>query len=122
MNLLKTDHRGKIIAVLGTKDRTGGFTLYANGLQELRGGEWQPFDGHYVTVRYETAGDLHRRFTATRIALVGVFALAFRKTKDDRTAFVTVDVDGQPRWAHEINPKKAGKALAFAKRVEQASQ
>jgi hypothetical protein len=114
----KLERRGKPLATLGTKT---GLILYEKGIEEIRG-DWQPFDGHYVEVRYETAGDLSRRFTATRIALVGVFALAWKKTKDKRTAFVTVEVDGQPLWIHEIAPDKAGKALAFAKKVSQASQ
>jgi hypothetical protein len=109
--------RGKPKANLFTK--TGGVTLYEKGIAQLRG-EFVAFADHHIDVRYETAGDIHRRFTATRIALVGVFALAFKKAKDDRTAFVTVSVDYEPWFVDEIAPDKAGKVLAFAKRVEAA--
>jgi hypothetical protein len=115
-------HReGKQLGYLWTKD--GGLILHEHGLKTLKTfghpSEWQEFADHDIAVRYESAGDLHRRITATRIVLTGVFALAFKKKKDDRTAFVTVDVDGQPRWVQEIDPNKAGKALAFAKKAQQ---
>jgi hypothetical protein len=113
----KRAQRGKPLANLFTKD--GGYTLYEHGISQIgRRGEFIAFGDHHIDIRCETAGEIHSRFTATRIVLLGVFALAFKKHKDGRAAFVTVTVDYEPRWISEVAPDKTGKALEFAKKVE----
>jgi hypothetical protein len=42
----------------------------------------------------ESAGDLSKRITATRLLATGVVALAWRKRKDDRSVFLTVEGPG----------------------------
>ena len=44
--------------------------------------------------RVETAGEVSDRFTATRLALLGPFALAFKKKKDNRELYLTVEGEG----------------------------
>lgn len=103
--------------------KTGGYQLYERGIAEIgRHGEFVPFADHRVDVRVETIGELSSRVTATRLLAVGVFALALRKKKDSRAAFLTVSVDGEPRWIGEVAGDKAGKAFAFAARVAAAQR
>lgn len=45
-------------------------------------------------MRVETYGQINRRVTATRLALIGVFALAATKQQDDRELYLTVEGDG----------------------------
>lgn len=42
----------------------------------------------------ETAGQLRSRYTMTRIATLGIFALAAKKKRDERQLFLTVEGDG----------------------------
>ena len=44
-----------------------------------------------AVARLESEGDLERRITATRIATLGVFALAVKKKTDHRRLFLTLD-------------------------------
>lgn len=113
--------RGKPLMNGFTKD--GGFTLYEKGVATIgRHGEFVAFADHHVDIRVETAGDFYRRITATRMVLTGLFALAWQKKKDNRSAFVTVDVDYEPRWVQELDPQKQGKMLEFATRLRIAQQ
>ena len=73
-----------------------------------------------ATARVETAGDIHRRVTATRMVAVGVFAFALKKKKDDRTLYLTVEGEGDA-FVMELKPKLETKAREFAARVSSAS-
>ncbi len=42
-------------------------------------------------IHYETAEQINRRITATRILALGVFALAFKKKQKDTTKYLTID-------------------------------
>ena len=42
-------------------------------------------------IHYETAEQISRRITATRILALGVFALAFKKKQKDTTKYLTID-------------------------------
>lgn len=42
-------------------------------------------------IHYETAEQINRRITATRILTLGVFALAFKKKQKDTTKYLTID-------------------------------
>jgi hypothetical protein len=59
--------------------------------------------GAYASV--ETDGAVVERFTATRIVLLGVFALAFKKKKDKRGLYLLVDGPGYA-FVAELDPKK----------------
>lgn len=64
----------------------------------------------------ESAGEIERRFTATRLVAFGVFALAIKKKKDKRELFLTVE-SGDGVIFVEVSPKKSAKARAFAARI-----
>lgn len=53
-----------------------------------RRGQSGPLAGARATI--ESVGDLHKRITATRLVTTGVFALALKKTRDDRQVFLTI--------------------------------
>ena len=44
-----------------------------------------------TSIHYETAEQINRRITATRILALGVFALAFKKKQKDTTKYLTID-------------------------------
>jgi hypothetical protein len=44
-----------------------------------------------LTARVEDSGTLNRRITATRLALLGPFALAAKKRQDDREVYLTIE-------------------------------
>ncbi|WP_157494279.1 hypothetical protein [Kutzneria sp. 744] len=44
-----------------------------------------------LTARVEDSGTLNRRITATRLAVMGPFALAAKKKQDDREVYLTVE-------------------------------
>ena len=44
-----------------------------------------------LTARVEDSGTLNRRITATRLATIGVFALAAKKKQDDREVYLTIE-------------------------------
>lgn len=73
-----------------------------------------PLAGARVTV--ETAGDIDRRITATRLILTGPFALAMRKKKDQRELYVSVENDGA-MFVVPVDPKKGAEARQFAAKV-----
>lgn len=47
-----------------------------------------------VRAHVESVGQLTTRITATRLATIGVFALALRKRADDRSVFLTIEGPG----------------------------
>jgi len=62
--------------------------------------------------RVDSAGDIDRRITATRLILTGPLAFGLRKKKDSRELYLLIEGDG---FAHveEVNPKKRKEALTF---------
>lgn len=78
------------------------------------GRESLPLAGARVTV--ESAGDVDRRITATRLILTGPFALAFRKKKDHRELYLTVENAGS-MFVVPVDPKKGEEARRFAAKV-----
>lgn len=66
-----------------------------------------------ITVRVETSGDVERRITASRMVLMGPLALAFRKKKDHRTLYFSVEGPGVG-WLAEVDPKDETKVRKFA--------
>lgn len=73
-----------------------------------------------AVARVETAGDLHRRITATRLVLTGVFALALTKKRDTRELYLTVEGEGYA-FAVAVKPSKGKEARAFAAKLNAAA-
>jgi hypothetical protein len=72
-----------------------------------------------ATCRFETSADLGSRITATRLAVLGVFALAARK----RTGHfcLTFELNGAPVKLASIPPKHEHDARLWAARFNKAS-
>lgn len=82
--------------------------------QTIRNGwDSKPLDG--VTARVESGSEMESRFTATRIALLGVFALAFKKKKGGEK-YLTID-GPDFSWIAEVNRKHVKDAMKFAAKV-----
>ena len=69
----------------------------------------------------DTDGEVVRRFTATRLMLLGPFALAFKKKKDRRGLYLMVEGDGFA-FVAECDPKKGAHARKFAALINQQGQ
>ena len=97
------------------------FVLHADGTVSKQGGKDRgrhPLAG--VEARVETGEELHRRVTATRVLLTGVFALALKK-KAGGTSFLTIEGPGFA-WVEEVDRKKKAKAVEFAAKVNAAAR
>ena len=97
------------------------FVLHADGTVSKQGGKDRgrhPLAG--VEARVESGEELHRRVTATRVLLTGVFALALRK-KAGGTSFLTIEGPGFA-WVEEVDRKKVEKATQFAAKVNAAAK
>lgn len=66
-------------------------------------------------VRVETSGQIRGRVTATRVALLGMFALAAQKKVDERQLFLTIEGDGF-QCVVQVDPSKSAAAREFAAR------
>lgn len=83
----------------------------------MSGNRW-PLAGAHAEVT--TTGAVSSRFTLTRFLLLGPFALAFKKSKDNRTVWLTVTTTkGEQRVALSGNAER--EAHAFAARVNSAA-
>lgn len=69
----------------------------------------------------DTDGEIVRRFTASRLLLMGPFALAFKKKKDQRGLYLIVEGDGFA-FVVDCNPKKGIEARKFAALINVQSQ
>ena len=73
-----------------------------------------------ATARVETAGEVRRRVTATRlVAGGGIGGLLFKKKVDDRELYLTVEGEGRS-FVMDVDPKKGKQAREFAARVNSA--
>lgn len=91
-----------------------GVVLTADTIKYKRDGG--PVAGARATV--ETDGEVVRRFTASRLLLMGPLALAFKKKKDKRGLYLLVEGDGFA-FAAECDPKNGTKARKFAALINQ---
>ncbi len=82
-----------------------------SGGQISKGRDGGPLAG--ASARVESAGEIDRRITATRLLLTGPFALAMRKKKDKRELYLTVEGNGFA-FMVEVDPKKSLAARKFA--------
>ncbi len=73
-----------------------------------------------VSARVESGADLQSRFTVTRLALLGPFALALKKKKGGEK-YLTIEGPDFV-WALEVDRKKANEAMKFASRVNGAAK
>lgn len=77
--------------------------------------EWDSHPLAGVTASVEDGAELQSRFTATRIALLGPFALAFKKKKGGEKFLAIEGPDFA--WVVEVNRKKVNEAVRFANKV-----
>lgn len=94
----------------------GGVTLARGRI--LYQGQAQPLSG--VTAVVESVGQLQRRITATRLATIGVFALAMRKKIDDRELYMTI-AGPTFEWLVELPPNDGSAARQFASEINNAA-
>lgn len=83
------------------------FTLYEHAID--KDGEEQPLTD--VTARLEAGEELQSRVTATRLVLLGVFALAAKK-KSGGTKFLTIE-GPEFMWGAEVDRKSIKDAQKF---------
>ncbi|GEL19345.1 hypothetical protein [Pseudonocardia asaccharolytica] len=90
-----------------------------DGDEVVWNGERRPVAG--VSAVVDTAGNINRRVTATRLVAVGVFALALKKKQDDREVFLLVD-GPEFQWVVDVPPAKLAAARSFAARLTTAGR
>lgn len=93
-------------------DRFGGIVVKHGEIHHKDGSG--PVLGAHATV--DTAGEIDKRFTATRLLLTGPFALAWRKKKDRRELYIVVEGQGFA-FVESVDPKKGAEARKFAARI-----
>ena len=74
-----------------------------------------------ATATVETAGEISRRVTMTRLAATGIFALALKKKKDDRELYLLVDCP-QFSFVAQCDPKDGLAARRFAASINSVSR
>jgi|SRR5690625_4471856 len=93
------------------------FTLYENGyIQRQEGFTKETHSLEDVVIELDEGSALESRFTATRIFLIGVFALAFKKKKGGEKFLLVFNDEFQ--WLDEIDRKKIGDATQFLHKVK----
>jgi len=87
-----------------------GFKIDGDNIR--KGSDGGPIAGARASV--DLSGDVERRITATRIALLGPFALAAKKKKDKRVVWLLVE--GQDGWQilSEVSPSDEARARKWA--------
>lgn len=82
-------------------------------------GQGGPLAGASASV--ETAGELQRRVTVTRMALTGPLAFALKKKRDDRELYLSVE--GQSfAFVARCDPKEGLRARQFAASINTAAR
>lgn len=105
-----------VIAILSGEGTLDQIILRKTSIIHTQSGdEPKPLDG--VVARIEEGRELESRLTLTRIALLGVFALAAPKRKGGER-FVTIE-GPDFIWCMEVNRKNAGDAVRFVAKVNQ---
>lgn len=69
-----------------------------------------------TTARVESAGEIDRRLSATRVILTGPLGLFWKKKKDSRQVFLTVEGPGYS-IVEEVGPKDQKAARQFASKL-----
>jgi hypothetical protein len=94
-----------------------GITLTKDGHIQSRDGSGPVAGAHAVV---DTAGEIDKRITATRLILTGPIALAWRKKKDQRELYLIVEGPGYG-IVKKIDPDKGMEARQFAAAVNAAA-
>jgi hypothetical protein len=94
--------------------------LYDDGTVERLGKEGGTYPLAGVSARVEAGEALQKRVTATRVATMGVFALAAKK-KSGGEVYLTVE-GPEFFWTLEVDRKKQKDAREFAAKVNQAAR
>lgn len=74
-----------------TKEKNCTLYIHNDDLDVLCGKRVKIMYSDITGIHYETAEQINRRITATRILTLGVFALAFKKKQKDKTKYLTID-------------------------------
>ncbi|WP_154673982.1 hypothetical protein [Nakamurella lactea] len=93
------------------KTLDGVMTLNTDAKTIRCAGQGGSLEGAVATV--DSAGNLDKRITASRILLTGVFALAWQKKKDNRELYILVDAP-EYSMAMRVDPKLSNDARKFA--------
>lgn len=93
--------------------------IVVKGGEIRHGRESVALAGARLTV--DSAGEIDKRITATRLVLAGPFALAFRKKKDRRELYLLVEGE-TGSFVVEVDPKKGAEARKFAARVNTSAK
>lgn len=103
------------------KSSDGELQLYPDGVDHLHGLTKATIPLHTIqAVTIEDGADLEARITATRLVLIGVFALAFRKRKGGEK-YLAIESD-DAFTVVEVDRKSIGKAQQFAAAVRTATK
>lgn len=81
----------KAKAAAGVIASFGDLNITATELIEGSGSTAPRYPLAGLTARVEDSGTLNRRITATRLAVMGPFALAAKKKQDDREVYLTIE-------------------------------
>ena len=71
--------------------------------------------------RVESAGEIDRRLSATRVIATGGLGLFWKKKVDSREVYLTID-GPDAGWMLELKPKKQAKARRFATEFNAAAK
>lgn len=103
------------------KGTDGALYLYADGVDHNQGFKSTTIPiGTIQSVTIEDGADLEARITATRLILVGVFALAFRKRRGGEK-YLAIEAD-EHFVVVQVDRKSIAKAQQFAAAVRTATK
>lgn len=92
------------------------FWLYENGyIKRFMGEDKGTHSVEGITIELDDGAALESRFTATRLLLIGVFALAFKKKKGGEKFLLIFSDDFQ--WLVEVPRKQVKNATEFLHKV-----
>lgn len=113
--------KARVLTKGRTLSRYQNFVLRDNSIQKTKGEDAGIYSlEEFVNASVETGEELQKRYTATRILAIGVFALAFKK-KTGGSFFLAIEGDSFT-WLEEIPYKDKAKAMKFANDVRSAAK
>lgn len=113
--------KARVLTKQRVLSRYQGFVLRENSIQKTKGEDAGIYSlEEFVNASVETGEELQKRYTATRIFALGVFALAFKK-KTKGSFFLAIEGDSFT-WLEEIPYKEKAKAMKFANEVRAAAK
>ena len=115
--LTRTYEEAVAFRQLRLEAREFGIQLDGDGI--THDGHGGPLAGAEATV--QTGGEIQSRYTATRIALMGPFALAFKKKKDKRELYLAIDAPSYSILV-EVDKNRSKSARQLAANLNTASR